>query len=100
MKRRLLSDFPGEVLLPKEVAQIVGMGVNQTYEAMRRGKLPAVKIGGSWRCSKRRLEKWLEEGPEVEAEAPAEVEPAQLPTPGLRKSLVVTTPVRVAGGAG
>lgn len=32
----------------KEAAQTLGLGVTVTYEAIRRGDIPALKIGGRW----------------------------------------------------
>lgn len=31
-----------------ETAALLGSGIRQTYEAVRRGEIPAVRIGGRW----------------------------------------------------
>ncbi len=42
------AETPQLTLTVEETAALVGAGLRQTYEAVRRGDLPAVKIGGRW----------------------------------------------------
>ncbi|RDL51838.1 hypothetical protein BLJAPNOD_02984 [Ensifer sp. M14] len=39
--------------------RILGIGLNETYRAIHRGEIPAIKIGGSYRVLKKPLEKML-----------------------------------------
>lgn len=33
-------------LTVKEAAQLLGLGINQTYEGIRQGEIPSLRIGG------------------------------------------------------
>jgi excisionase family DNA binding protein len=45
-----------------EVAEILNISVKQTYALVRRGELPAIKIGGrgQWRVEAEELEKYIQ----------------------------------------
>ena len=51
-----------ETYLVKEVAEILGIGLNTAYEAARRDDFPAIKVGGRILIPKKRFDRWLEEG--------------------------------------
>lgn len=42
-----------------EVAAELGIGLRQAYEALRRGDIPARKLGGVWIISRERFDQWL-----------------------------------------
>lgn len=42
------SDPLPEILLPRDVARVFGISVHGARERMRRGRLPAVRLGGRW----------------------------------------------------
>ena len=43
-----------------EVAQMLGIGLNNAYSLVGSGRLPSVKIGRQIRVSKKVLEDWLD----------------------------------------
>lgn len=51
----------------EEAAQLLGIGRNQAYEAVRRGEIPSLKIGGRILVPRRRLMALIN-GDEEEAE--------------------------------
>jgi excisionase family DNA binding protein len=65
----LFSDAPaiiGDQMTPKtvnveEAGQILGIGRNSAYEAVRRGEIPVIKIGKLLRVPVVALERMLEE---------------------------------------
>lgn len=48
-------------LTVEEVAERFGVNVTTIYRLLRRGKLPAFKVGNQWRFSQRRLDQWVED---------------------------------------
>jgi excisionase family DNA binding protein len=50
-----------------EVAELLGLGINQTYSAIRRGELPSIRIGSRILVSRRRLLEMLDGGTPPEA---------------------------------
>lgn len=47
-------------LSPREAAQMVPMGINQFYAAVRKGVVPSLRIGKSIRVPRRKFIAWLE----------------------------------------
>lgn len=47
---------------PWQVSKYLGIPVDEIYEMIEEGELPATKIEGSWRIRRTELEKWLDEG--------------------------------------
>jgi excisionase family DNA binding protein len=47
------------LLKPSQVAQLVGLGRSRTYELIRSGRLPSIKIGKSVRVPLHMLEEWV-----------------------------------------
>jgi excisionase family DNA binding protein len=45
-------------LTVEQVAKRFGVNVTTVYRLVKRGKLPAFKIGNQWRFSEARLEEW------------------------------------------
>ena len=48
------------LLRPVEAADLIGMGRAKTYEMIRHGELPSVRIGKSVRVPARELQAWVE----------------------------------------
>jgi excisionase family DNA binding protein len=53
------------VLTISEVAEVLRVHPTTIYRAVKRGELPAFKIGGNWRVSRASLELWLTAGPRI-----------------------------------
>ncbi|MBI2095335.1 MAG: helix-turn-helix domain-containing protein [Candidatus Omnitrophica bacterium] len=43
----------------QEVAERFGVNITTVYRLVKRGKLPAFKIGNQWRFSESQLEEWV-----------------------------------------
>ena len=54
--------MPTERLLlkPTEAAELIGLGRSKTYEMIRAGELPSVRLGNSVRVPLRELQVWVE----------------------------------------
>lgn len=50
-----------EVLTVEEAAALLKLNPETVYRKARRGEIPAVKVGRSWRFPKEPLEEWLRE---------------------------------------
>ena len=48
-----------KVLTVKEVAQQLGLGINQTYAACERGQIPSIRFGRRWVIPASAFERWL-----------------------------------------
>mgnify|MGYP001615436016 CR=1 FL=1 len=48
-----------ETLTPSEIAKILKLHPFTVTRLAREGKLPAFKVGGSWRFRKDEFEKWI-----------------------------------------
>ncbi len=51
-----------EFLTIPEVAQLLRVGEKTAYTLAREGKLPAIRVGNQWRCSRKALEQWVAAG--------------------------------------
>ncbi|WP_073477375.1 helix-turn-helix domain-containing protein [Desulfatibacillum alkenivorans] len=49
------------ILTPEQVAEELSIGVETVRHLMRQKKLPGVKVGGSWRTTKRAIYGYLED---------------------------------------
>jgi len=49
------------LLRPAEAGRALGLGRSTTYEMIRLGTLPSVRVGRSLRVPARALERWVEE---------------------------------------
>lgn len=50
----------------KETAQLLSLSLGTTYQLIRSGEIPAIKLGGRWVIPKRRLHEWVNNLPAVE----------------------------------
>ena len=51
-----------EVLRPKQVAEYLQLGRDKTYQMLRSGELPGVRVGRTYRIQKCALDDWLARG--------------------------------------
>lgn len=54
-----------------QAAEAIGVSPDRVRELCARGDLPGRRIGGRWLIPVRRLEQWLEDGPDVLADRSA-----------------------------
>lgn len=54
-----VSDHPDEILTIDEVAAFLKAGKRTVYRLAASGKLPAFKLGGTWRFRRSDLDKWI-----------------------------------------
>ena len=54
-----MSDQPDEILTIDEVAAFLKAGKRTVYRLAASGKLPAYKLGGTWRFRRSDLDKWI-----------------------------------------
>tara|TARA_B100000965_G_scaffold406065_1_gene442972 strand:+ start:6039 stop:6302 length:264 start_codon:yes stop_codon:yes gene_type:complete len=54
-----MSDQPNEILTIDEVAAYLKAGKRTVYRLAANGKLPAFKLGGTWRFRRSDLDKWI-----------------------------------------
>jgi excisionase family DNA binding protein len=47
-------------LSPRESTEITGIGLSNTYELLRSGRMPAIRVGNRFYIPRVALEKWLE----------------------------------------
>ena len=52
------TQFQTEVMTLREVAAYLRVHKSTLYQMIKRGELPAFKIGSDWRCNRRDLERW------------------------------------------
>ena len=51
-----------EVLTPKQVADYLQLGRDKTYQMLKSGELPSVRLGRTYRIQKCALDDWLARG--------------------------------------
>ena len=56
-----MSDQPDEILTIDEVAAYLKAGKRTVYRLAANGKLPAFKLGGTWRFSRSDIESWIKQ---------------------------------------
>ncbi|MFB3820032.1 MAG: response regulator [Candidatus Methylomirabilales bacterium] len=80
-----MSHPPGtqDLLTVREAARLLRLGEITVYRLAQRRKIPAVKVGGSWRFSRSLLEQWLMRGGSGAARRILVVDD----DPGLRRTL-------------
>ena len=54
-----MADPEGEILTLEEVAAYLKAGKRTVYRLAHEGKIPAFKLGGSWRFSRAELDRWI-----------------------------------------
>ncbi|MFA5167124.1 MAG: helix-turn-helix domain-containing protein [Candidatus Omnitrophota bacterium] len=48
-----------QIMTPKEAAKYLGFHLVTIYRLLKKGEVPAAKIGGQWRFKKDVLDNWL-----------------------------------------
>lgn len=56
-----MTDIEGEILTLDEVAAYLKAGKRTVYRLAQEGKIPAFKLGGTWRFRRADLERWIAE---------------------------------------
>ena len=56
-----MSDQPDEILTIDEVAAYLKAGKRTVYRLAANGKLPAFKLGGTWRFSRADIDAWIKQ---------------------------------------
>jgi len=51
-----------ETYTVKEVAEMFGVGLTTTYEAVKRGEIPSINVRGRIVIPKKRFDRWLASG--------------------------------------
>lgn len=54
-----MSDQPDEILTIDEVATYLKAGKRTVYRLAASGKIPAFKLGGTWRFRRSELDSWI-----------------------------------------
>ena len=54
-----MADPEGEILTLEEVAVYLKAGKRTVYRLAQEGKIPAFKLGGSWRFRRAELDQWI-----------------------------------------
>lgn len=54
-----MSDQPDEILTIDEVAAYLKVGKRTVYRLASSGKIPAFKLGGTWRFRRAELAQWI-----------------------------------------
>lgn len=54
-----MSDQPDEILTIEEVAAYLKAGKRTVYRLASSGKIPAFKLGGTWRFRRAELDQWI-----------------------------------------
>ncbi|MBX3670964.1 MAG: helix-turn-helix domain-containing protein [Rhodocyclaceae bacterium] len=54
-----MSDQPDEILTIDEVAAYLKAGKRTVYRLASSGKIPAFKLGGTWRFRRAELDQWI-----------------------------------------
>lgn len=50
-----------EVLKLEDVAALLKFGEKTVYSMVQTGELPAFKVRGQWRCSRKDIDAWIEQ---------------------------------------
>ena len=56
-----MRDQTHQVMTVKETAEFLRLAITTVYKLANEGNIPARKVGGSWRFSRRALDDWLRE---------------------------------------
>jgi excisionase family DNA binding protein len=63
-----LAPVARAVYTVKETAYLLSMSLGTTYQLIRSGKIPAMKVGGKWVVPKRRFHQWVDALPDASPE--------------------------------
>jgi excisionase family DNA binding protein len=58
-KGAAMTDSEGEIITLEEVAAYLKAGKRTVYRLAQDGKIPAFKLGGSWRFRRAELDRWI-----------------------------------------
>ena len=58
-KGAAMADTEAEILTLEEVASYLKAGKRTVYRLAQDGKIPAFKLGGSWRFRRGELDRWI-----------------------------------------
>jgi excisionase family DNA binding protein len=64
----------GSLMTIDEVAGYLRVKKRTVYDWVKKGKIPAIKTVGLWRFRKDRIDQWLENDTEIDAEAASELD--------------------------
>lgn len=56
-----LGEYQRATLTVPGLAELLNLSVGTTYQYLRRGEIPARRVGRRWVISRRRIESWLED---------------------------------------
>jgi len=54
------SHMKDDILTVRDVAEMLKLAEKTVYSLVADGDIPGFKVGGSWRFSRKELEKWVE----------------------------------------
>jgi excisionase family DNA binding protein len=54
-----MKDISGPILTLDEVASYLKVGKRTVYRLVSEGKIPAFKVGGTWRFRQTELDQWI-----------------------------------------
>ena len=63
-----MANIDRKVVSVEECSKLLGLGRSATYEAVRTGQIPAVRVGGRWLVPLAALDKMLAEAGKGESE--------------------------------
>ncbi|ANX05523.1 helix-turn-helix domain-containing protein [Immundisolibacter cernigliae] len=56
-----MTDFESEIITLEEVSAYLKAGKRTVYRLAQKGKIPAFKLGGTWRFRRLELDRWIAE---------------------------------------
>jgi excisionase family DNA binding protein len=68
-----MTDLGDYLLNVREVAQYLRKSPSTIYRMAREKRLPAKKVGGTWRFSQKALDEWIKNPPPINQHAPPPV---------------------------
>ena len=60
-QKRIWSSMSNEILTIKQVADYLKVNERTIYKLASKEKIPAFKVGGSWRFQHKAIERWIEQ---------------------------------------
>lgn len=59
-KKHVKKEYEGPLMTIEETAEYLNFSKIHLYRLVNAKKIPAFKIGASWRCDRNALDRWLE----------------------------------------